>query len=235
MAGVLMSTLGTYFTAPTGIAIADSIVAQNYDAFGFPIGTTSTTSFNVALRQNDFVIVMLSSDNLDTSDLTVSTSGYTAGQQGLTSSVRYGWWWKRMGAVPDTNVTITYGGATDLEGFRMIAVAFRGVNASTAFDATSPSVTIGTTGNPNPPAITTVTNNAWVIAMGFLDDDRVDMTAPSGYTLIRANGAGTTDTESSAIAMAYKLKTPAGLDDPAAFGGAGNDTWVAATAALRPA
>jgi len=110
-----------------------------------------------------------------------------------------------------------------------IFAAFRSVDTTTPQDATATTAT-GTGSMPNPPSITTVTNNAWVIALGGIDAGTTG-SAQSGYTLVssyQSSGANAT------AMMSYKEVTSAGAEDPAVFGGAGSDDWVAGSVALRP-
>jgi hypothetical protein len=181
-------------------------------------GTTSIT-LPTGLLQNDMVIICSVADN---STQTLPT-GYTNGQNGSTNSTDYRWSYKFMGATPDTTATGLASNSSH------IAFAFRNVNTTTPFDVTTPTISTSTSGMPNPPSITTVTNNAVIVACGFLDDDELTaVTAPATYTLIRFFA------DSGTVMAAYKTKTPAGADDPAAFGGQGSDSWVGATFALRP-
>lgn len=195
----------------------------------FIVGTptssiTGTITLPTGLQENDIVFILSVSDT-DTQNL---PTGYTAGQNGVSNSVQYRWSYKRMGATPDTT-------ATNLQSTSSghIAFAVRGVSTTTVLDATVPSIsTSATTGNPNPPAITTVTNNAMVLAFGFIDDvaTAATTTAPSGYTLISAfdaSGGGT-------VMAAQTIKSAAGAEDPGAFTVGSIDTWVGATVALRP-
>jgi hypothetical protein len=155
-------------------------------------------------------------------------SGYTNGQNGNANDVFYRWSYKFMGSTPDTTATGLSSSSVH------IAMAFRGVNTTTPLDATSPTRATNTSGMPNPPSITTVTANAWVIAMGYLDDDLVTATAPTNFTLLRTANYGSSGAGGTVMA-ARREKTTAGAEDPGVFGGGGTDAWVGTTAALRPA
>ena len=113
-----------------------------------------------------------------------------------------------------------------------ISMVFRGVDPNNVFDATT-TTAIGATGMPDPPAITTVTEKARVLALGFLDDDNVEssVTAPAGYTIIRK---AQTSTTGQTVMCAFKTIETPGTEDPGVFGGSGNDEWVGMTIALRP-
>lgn len=90
---------------------------------------------------------------------------------------------------------------------------------------TSPSEATNSVGMPNPPSRSSMDTAGVALAVGYLDDDNVTMTAPSGYTMAAATYANSTG---SAVAVAYKFN-PASTEDPAVFGGGGTDSWVACT------
>jgi hypothetical protein len=113
-------------------------------------------------------------------------------------------------------------------------MVFRGVNTTTPLDVASPTVATNTANMPDSPSITTVTNNCMIVSIGYLDDDIVTATAPTNYTLARSANYGSTNAGGTVMA-AYRLVTTAGAQNPGTFGGGGDDSWVAATIALRPA
>jgi hypothetical protein len=137
------------------------------DWYGYPTppprfydGASSTgTSITlpIGMRQNDIVVVCSMSDDT-TQNL---PTGYTNGQNGVSNTVNYRWSYKQMGATPDTTVTGLSGTSVH------IAMVFRNINTTTILDVASPAIATNTTGMPNSPSITTVTNNAIVIAMGL--------------------------------------------------------------------
>lgn len=188
---------------------------------GTPTSSTGTSiTLPTGLQEGDLVVVCnfadATSQNLP--------SGYTNGQNGFTNSVNYRWSYKFMGSTPDTTATGLSSGSAHL------AFAFRGVDTTTPLDVTPPSVATNISGMPNPPSITTVTDNSVLVAVGYLDDDSVasSITAPSTYTLLNAAQS------SGTIMAAYKTLATAGTDDAGGFGGTGTDSWVAAKFALRP-
>jgi hypothetical protein len=157
----------------------------------------------------------------------VAPTGYTAGQNGTANSVNYRWSYKFMPATPDTTVT-----GLDATGVIHIAIVFRGVSTTTPLDVASPTRATGGTGMPDPPSITTVTNNSMVVVIGYLDDDIITATAPTNFTLARSATYGSAGTGGTIMA-AYRTKSPAGAENAGTFGGGGNDGWVATTLALR--
>lgn len=112
------------------------------------------------------------------------------------------------------------------------SVGFVIANPASAMLDVTPVPAVGATGMPDAPSITTITENCLILALGFLDDDNLggSVTAPAGYTLhhaVQASGTGQT------VMAASKVLETAGAEDPAIFGGSGNDEWVAWTIAFR--
>jgi hypothetical protein len=114
-------------------------------------------------------------------------------------------------------VDITATGLTSNTTTTHLAIAFRGVDLTQPLDVNTPSIAFNSsTGSPNPPPITTVTNGAMVVALGFLDDDRIAQSAdaPSTYTFAAASQSSSAG---ATVMAAYKELTIAGTDDPAIF------------------
>jgi hypothetical protein len=114
---------------------------------------------------------------------------------------------------------------------------FRGVDNTNIWDADSGTpVTFTNAINPNPPAVTTITDKAWVYPLFGKRNDYTSITPPSGYATA-GSGSSTAGNDASAGA-AYKEKTPASNEDPAAWtlgGGAATDDGQVWTGALKPA
>jgi len=114
-------------------------------------------------------------------------------------------------------------------------LSYRNVDSLTPFDASYTTAT-GTSGTPNPPSITTVTEGAWVVATGFSDNDVPVYTAlSSGYT-VRVNSADDSGSGNGAnLGICDLLVAAAGATNPAAFSGTGGEEWGAVTMALKQA
>jgi len=170
--------------------------------------------------ENDVLVYCAFNDNAQPS----LPSAFTEIHSGNANTVGYAWGFKVMGATPDTSIDVSTSEA-------VFAFALRGVDTINPLDVTPPAVATGSlTGRPNPPMITTATDGAFVVAVGFLDDDNDDdADAPSGYTLIA------TDTATGTLVAAYRIMVTPGATDPAAFEGIGSDAWVGAIAAFRKA
>ena len=188
------------------------------------VGSASTTGTSITLPagllQNDVVVIC----GMSPSDGQNLPTGYTNGQNGQSNLVRYRWSYKRMGATPDTTASGLSSNSVT------IAIVFRGVNTTTLLDVTPPAIATSDRDFANSPSITTTTNNSMVVSVAFQRQQQT-LTAPTNFTLARA--ASRTN---GAVAAAYRLKTPAGAENPGDFGPNTLDSeWVAATFALRPA
>jgi len=115
-----------------------------------------------------------------------------------------------------------------------LAVVFRNVDTSNPLDVTHTTNT--SSGNPNPPNITTVTSPTMIVVFGVSQEDEenpqdMTLTAPSGYTL--AAFSNQHNNSESIIGAAYKEHTSTGSENPGAFSVNNQDGSIAYTFALR--
>ena len=193
--------------------------------------STETFTLPGTPAQDDLVIVFRASDiNLDATSIV--TSGYTSHHSTSDFSPGSDVEYKIMGATPDTQVEISQ------NSLRQQAVAIyviRGANTTTPIDADATPAT-GSTGMPNAPSLTTVTENTLRMIWGSLDDDPLtDGTAPAGWSNFQYQGLTGIGGELAAILVATKDAAAIGSDDPDAFGGSGNDQWRAGHFSIRAA
>lgn len=192
-------------------------------------------------RANDLVIVTLvvGSQGRDPTMTITTPSGYTnltriLGADTYDASVAVAY--KRMGATPDSNVTLPSTGNIDDAQACAIQV-FRGVDASTPLDTANTNATGANTSRPNPAAITPVTPGAWVVICGGgAAATGSNYTAPTNFT---TNFLTTfaADTNDALVGMGYWNGWTSGAVDPAQYGGGSNttaDSWGVFTLALRP-
>jgi len=89
--------------------------------------------------------------------------------------------------------------------------------------------------NPNPPAVTSLTNNAFILTLLGKNNDASSNTAPAGYA---DRGFSTTALGmDGSVGAASLVKAVAGTEDPGAWtlpGGAAGDDSLTWTAAVRP-
>jgi hypothetical protein len=112
---------------------------------------------------------------------------------------------------------------------------WRGVDPLTPMDVTATTATLGNSRIPNPPAITTATANAVVLAIGAAGHTGGSLAFTSSLDNFISRGAN--DTYDATVGIGSITTTTPGTVDPAAFSIATSTTDAAAavTLALRPA
>lgn len=216
----------TFIINPSRFAIPDTGIA----VLGIVSGSnTSTLDLSgLGLQENDYVLVFSA---CDTGNLTLNTaSGYS-----YINRVN-GWTYasfitsrKFMGATPDSSIT----GLTSRSDCGHIAIAIRGVNTTTPEDVTG-QFAYATSGSPNPPSVTSVTDGCMIITPCYLGDDLVESsyTPSSGYTA-DAHEFGSTE-NGGTVFMQYKKQDSAGAENPGSLT-TSSDEWAAWSWAIRPA
>lgn len=204
-------------------------------------GADLTISLPVGTTTGDLVIVVVGGESADGNEaMAMTTSGYTLQAEAFANDNRdsnLGVFTKVMGGTPDTDVTIT--GFVNVNSV-MSAIVYvaTGVDTSTPIDVATPSPTTGLNGgNADGPSITPVTNGARVFSV-FANTRSADTpTQPSGYSA-PVGAADTDGTNRTRVGLAYLDLPTAAPENPGAWSnmtGGANDSWAAATLALRPA
>lgn len=201
-----------------------------------------TGGIDTVPRAGDFVLVSAvtgSAAGNPPMAVTVPT-GYTPlgqlNQSGVTADTSQNVSHKRMGATPDTTVTIP-GTTNNAWGEAYSIQVWRGVDSLTPMDVTPVSAGGTGTGQPNPGAITPITPGAViVICGGGAAGTGANYTAPTNYAtdFLTAFGADTTD---AMVGSGYWDGWTSGPEDPGTYGGGTTgteDSWTAYTLALRP-
>ncbi len=222
-----------------------SFVGSFYNDGSGASSTTITANYGGSLsggsdsspREGDYVFVAVCTSNSADLTFSASTAGYTkvadlyANNTGTTADCSMAVFYKRMGASPDSSVTITSSATAFL-----IATVYvvRGMNASTPMDATATTATTVTNGAvPDPPAITPATARAAVLAVGCAagSGTMTDLTSSDLANFDSRN----TGFAATGIGLIYGWAS--GAVNPAAFGGGGASLRATAsvTMALRPA
>lgn len=133
-----------------------------------------------------------------------------------------------VGTESGTTVTLTWGSSLDNS---LVCGVFRGVNLVTPFDATQTGPTNGTS-NPDPAAITTVTDNAWVLVVaaanrpGGLSTPTISDFYTTGFTQVP---------DERGLVVTYRERAVAAAGDPTAWAWTPLDHHTTVTDALRPA
>ena len=118
--------------------------------------------------------------------------------------------------------SVTASNLVDNEEAVNVMIAFRNVDPTNPFDVNS-TENYRTSGLPNPPSITPVTNNSMIVAVGFRDDQDIanTITPPTGYTtavnMDSLGGANDLSNGGATIMTAYKLLATAAAENPGAF------------------
>ncbi len=183
-------------------------------------GADVTLILPVGMVQNDVCYVFVAADHV--TDVGTSSSGWTALRSpdlavgtGTISQV----FRKVIGLVPDVSIVLTNNGDAD-DAMAAVGYALRGVDTTTPEDATPTTATSTSSAAPNSPAITTVTDGAWVISFGCTDGvAETSVTAPSGYS--NQVDIAASDINQITVAGATKTITSAGVENPAVW-----TTWT---------
>ena len=209
------------------------------DAVSFVSGTsgdlnlTDTFAYPSGIQADDFIIAIQASDGADVSTPPTDSSSteYNTLLQETDNFPNCTIWYKLAdGTESGTNIVFT---RSDGKGAMALQI-FRGVDKNNPFDVSYTS-DAGGSGDPDPPAITTVTDNAMVVILGALDDDTsLTYSLPSGYSNLNYAYASSPSGAACSVGMASKLIASAGEENPPVFTTSGDDCWHAVTIALRP-
>lgn len=145
--------------------------------------------------------------------------------------------YQRMGATPDTSLTIP-SSASIRNAQRWVVHVFRNVDAATPLDVAAVPASGINTGRPDPAAITPSTAGAWIVA--FYASAAAAGTAYTAPTDFATDWLGGTqaDTVDCMQGGGYYTGWTSGAYNPAAITAGGTtgtgDSWTAMTIALRP-
>lgn len=210
------------------IPIPSFVVGTNYNqslgsSFAYPAG----------IQKDDFIIISQSNDTGSFKQVPTDSSSttYTSLLNFQLNVPSYLISYKFAdGTESGTNVTLE---TISSKGSAVIQV-FRGVDRATPFDVTS-TTSFASSGDPDPPSITTITNNCMIVVAGFLDDDSgVTVYAPDRYSNLNYGESDALAGDDSVTMMASRILTVAGAENPGSFFTTGDDEWRAVTMALRP-
>lgn len=202
--------------------------------------TTTTTGSDVALDvpagvgTGDLMIACLVHEN-DTGNTWTPPSGWTlrvdeqatGGTPGSPPTLSI--WYRFASGEEPASYTWSASVANGLIG---ALVAYRGVDSSTPFDASDVAAT-GASGEVDPGSITTVTDGAFVVAVGFADDDTSWSALSSGYNS-RATAYDAGNGNGSRLGICDLEVASAGATNPGEYTSGDSEEWGAITLALRP-
>jgi len=202
------------------------------------LGSATLSLSGLTLAENDILIVaFVIGDATDNRD--ISASGNNSGAlteladlyANDTNDTNLWVGYAKQGATVDTSVTMSVSAGS--QDYVAHVLQYRGVDTTTPIDVTTTTAT-GTNGDAaNPPSITPVTSGAKIVAVYAASQGTLTAwTAPSDVS----NFVQTASTDKGRIATADKDWTSGAFDPAVLTGGTGNadDSWAAATLALRP-
>ncbi len=202
------------------------------------VRTAGSGDFDVTIpggtpSEGDIVIVGVWSDNnLNGTTEGVTETGYTDIYLAAGSAPGFHLAYKIMGATPDTVVQVTPESAKDSP---VIVQVWSGVDTANPIDATRTTDSGIDDGMPDAPSYTTITDDALVFAVGGLANiAEASVTVPSGYSNLSAQETSDGAPSDCTGMIASKQLATAGAENPAVFGGSGDDSWESVTFALRP-
>jgi len=193
-----------------------------------------TITMPAGIAEDDYAIAVGGTDNGNT-DHDISSTGYTELADLFaddTNRCNVGVFRKIQSATPDSNVVIAFNHISGFTGTGVVQV-FRGVDVTTPEDATTVNVTGIDGATPDPGAITTITADTWVIAIGASREFDAVTNPVSGYSNLTTRSEG-----SYAVAMCSKTIASPAEENPGTYAdivGQASDSWAASTVAIRPA
>jgi hypothetical protein len=214
------------------ISLVGSVVASSTSA------TSLTPDFGaLSWAADDVALALVHNDAAGGQSAPTPPTGWTLignfGAVGIGEerhSVLYG---KKLAGGEDTTPTFDLPGTAAAICSVVLAV-FRGVDTTDWEDATVVWGSGQNDGNPANPAITTITNGAWVVLFhAATDGTHTGAGAPAGFTLI--DSVLLTDANNF---MAYRERSTAGVETPGVWthtGTFGTTDYTTATYALTPA
>jgi hypothetical protein len=184
---------------------------------------TGTITFTAL--ENDLVVLYVANPGTY-DDTSLVTTGYTLAKD-LNSAAGNNLLYKKMTSSPDSGVQINQhaGGVQEC-----LLWVLRGQDLTTPEDVAATTIGAGSA-VVNGPAITTVTNAAFVLSCAYYFSATDATAGPTGYS----NFLLIDDGGNEHAVGAWKEVAVAGAEDPGAFTDAPNTTFDAITWAVRPA
>lgn len=210
-----------WYGASGNATFKGSVIGNHVNDINF----VSFANVNTIAAVGDLCIIAIASDlTLDAPN--VSITGMTATKLSALSSGSPGWLlaygFRQSG---DSN-TIGFSTTSD-DGLALCGVlaVFGGISSLNNY-----AVATQIFGVPNPPSLNSASPTKLIVTTAHVDDDYVLMTAPSGYSLARANrGTNNNNVSNSAVAVAYKITSTSQAENPSTFGGGASDFYTTYT------
>lgn len=235
------TTTGVYNIAVVTIAPATQTNPYLVGVGAQVVGTTTATPTypgGYTAVADDLAVVHLGETIADTGEFTTPTNWTKAGTQlnevGA-QDIRCSVYYKKLTA---SEALPAWAGDT-ADGMSVQCQIWRGVDTTTPMDATAVPSEANAAGTFTPTGITTVTNNAVVVAfVTTSDDNAINVTTPGAFGVLYGGPDFDTVTGADhAVAAAAKTQAAFGAVTAPTFNQVlvGTDQWAAVVIALRPA
>mgnify|MGYP003140028085 CR=1 FL=1 len=232
-----------FYGASSSASFVGSISRNHQDIQHIDSSSQAVDVVSAGVQVGDFVVIAICADlwggnngNITVSGMTMTVktpytynadSGATSGfvQTNIPAYVlAYGFWQSGNSNPYFVNGTGT-SSTSVLRALSLGAAIFRNTNSSVLNLIASK----GSSENPNPASLSSVSGTKLIIAIAFLDDDEQTMGAPSGYTSVATahTGSSTRDgVTGSCVAVAYKITSTSTTEDPSSFNSnTYSDSW----------
>ena len=184
-----------------------------------------------SMAQGDVIVVSGGHPYREGANLGPITAGYVEIASSNASGAAQGVWYKIVGETPDDTI-ICYGTGNADDAGVYVAHVLRGVDTSHVADTIATTAT-GSSTNPDPAAIVTVTDSVWVVVCG---GSIVGDNSPGTITNYTNNVyIGASDVNSYSAAACTRQIASAGSEDPGAWNSWDAGVWRVYTVAIRPA
>lgn len=203
-------------------------------------GTNVTLTFDVAPVKGDVIVVWGGTFNragITPGPVPASSPGYTSIYSYTAGAPLFDISFKRAAGTETT--VVCQGSGNSVDGVAYACMVLRGVNPN-ALDAQGANQGWANAGpttstNPDPPAVTTVTANAWVLIAAVSTVSDAAITAPTNYTTNHVTINANASTNDITVAgSAREIASPAS-ENPASWTLWNSGTWVAVSVGLAPA
>lgn len=185
----------------------------------------------ISVQEDDLAVVVAMNDSgAAAGGAYVQSAGWTTLYQAtFRSALMAGLFYKILGSGETTVSLRAHNSATTATPFAI--TIYRGIDPVTPLEGHA-GPTDGGSGMPDPASYAPVSTPVLRIVAGMLDDINPAYTAPAGYSNLIKEG-WTSGSNGGSVALAGKIDTVGGAEDPAAFGGGGTDIWVASHLAFN--
>jgi hypothetical protein len=223
------------------------LAVNNLTGFGGSVGglpqyvasiqTFGTTAANktisltpLGLQDGDLIIIGAANDFNWAARPVVVTAGYTELTYVQLGSDRgLAIYYLMVNGTPPASVDVTYGSYN----YAINIASYRYVNRTTPIHASAAAIS-DTASQPDPPSVTTTIPNTLIVAFGAQEDGISTTGTPPTNYITNGHSHESAGAGQSTMAMASRLLTDTGTENPAAFAFSAVGTSLSFTTALSP-